>query len=247
MKKLFVKSIFIPNNEYLKKNIMSLESMVNISDNYDYVFFGWINNKKDHDEVFYYIEQEFNNYKFFIDKINYGKSYYLKKLSKLITGYDYYTIVDHDIIFNDFDFFKNKIYQKIDFNFLVFNQKEDCRHTSVPFFNIINKDNIKYAIIDKISSVGIGCFICDNYFWNILVDLPVNSVYGLEEYFIEMLCQGKNIKSILLIDYYVYHPYDNNLEYKQWKHNICDELIKNITSNIYNNSIESSSNFWNLR
>lgn len=280
---IILKSIFCPTYEYMHSSMDSIESIFRFINYYKLsqlykitlILFGWYKCKKYNDIFMKYIENINNDnmirINLYFHQINYGKCWYLKKISFLLNknNIDYYLYLDHDINLT----ISNNIFNLTQiismYNVVYINQYNDCRHQPDVYSCIKTIDNFKLGIPsdNSLYSLAAGCFMMNKYSFDYLSELNIISVYGLEEVLISKIFTKYNIKPILVINYYVNHPFDANILFKKWKldlslkvinyinnmnnidfsteNNIHSKTENNIHSKFYNTTLESSINFWN--
>ena len=217
---LIIKTIFAKDKNFIDVNITSIKSFLNyISDNKNKItfkLFGWIYNNEDN-----FLKELNVCYELFNE--NYGKMYLLKNIKKYISNYEDYDFIlyaDHDISIID-----TNILENIEINNIVnnkkiimcsFNQEPNNRHSQIVYSNeiIINKN--KYYYHENNSFIATGCFIVKPYFFKYLENIIITQNYGTEDIYIGKIINDNNFIS-LLSEKKVYHPFDINKEYEEWK------------------------------
>jgi hypothetical protein len=224
MKILIIKTIFVKNESFIEANNESIKSFINYIDknkqyNITMKLFGWINNI---DNMF--LEKLNVNYRLF-DK-NYGKMYLLNNIQNFINNYDTYDIIlyaDHDIIITDMSILDDLvIFDELINNkklaICSFNQYSNNRHSSIVYLNKITINNIKYYYNDNNVFVASGCFIMKPYFVPYLEKIRSTNIYGDEDILIGRTVNENNLIS-LISSKSVFHPFDTDKEYEEWKKN----------------------------
>ncbi len=247
MKYLIVKSIFCPNQDFYDICIDSIVKLdFYINDEIDLLLIGYIGNFKTNFETFLKIFPTKLNIitDFFV--LNYGKYYIFNKLFEYIKDYDYFIYMDHDIIFdnnkNIIDSIINVNQEKI--GLIAFNHKEDIRHQTDIYSNILEINNIKVCYPNLISSIACGCFAieCNKYLK--MSKFELLSIYGLDDYYLLKKLQDLGYNSIVFHDIYIIHPKTNNIKYNKWKYDTIVNMINKDTLK-YERQLEENINILN--
>lgn len=253
-----LKSVFLPSNDFLIDNKNSIESLFYIINNNtikrnkikNIIFFGFAFSNKNKNKIIDFINScNINNLKiiYIFNDLNYGKCYYLKFLSNNYFYDDtHYFFLDHDIILQNFDYFNSSIAFKY-FNFISFEQINDCRHQPNSYYSYFDLNNINYCIPSHNISIACGAFLIDNKFFFKLKELIVESIYGLEEYYIYLVAKKYNFKYCLCIDNKVSHPFSKKVKFIKRKKFLLDSLANNKNNNYgfdYDNLVKQDYNFW---
>lgn len=259
MEILVIKSLFAPNDEQFQNTFNTMDSLLNLNNdrhNITYCFCGWINDNKN---TLILKKKAIPGSLFLIKGTNFGKMWYIKRVIDLIknTGknYDIVFYCDHDIIINfQLDIFElfSKIKMKMkNIGFIALNQEEDCRHQVTCFANEINvQDNyLCYPEEEDYGSIATGCYITTYNNFEKIKDIKFNTVYGFDDYYINVYFISENLVNYVFRDINVIHPYDEDVNYKRWKlemvNNIIDYGINKINTKFYYNTIQMSINYWN--
>lgn len=234
---------------------------------------GWCNNKKHklYEEIFNKLLEKYDYKIIFVPwKLNFGKIKILNYTFDYIRNHtiDMYCgmfYFDHDILFDlnlsSFitDVLKISSNQKINdktIGLFSYNQTHDCRHQTTIYENTIylnvnHNDNEKivgvYPDQNLISSIASGAFYITYDAIVELDELPLISVYTMDDYILIDKLNKKQYLSVVLRDYSVIHPYDicdEDLSYKEWKYNMIINFINDNENNYYK-TLENSINFWN--
>lgn len=266
MKIIIIKSIFCPNEIYLNINCNAVKNLIELLNSidetyieFDLIFIGWIKKECYADKIKNITINHLNNIKkttYELWNVNYGKYYMFNNLHKFINNdHNYVFYLDHDILFdlNDTkifskltDLFKYKINGK-NIGLIAPCQLEDNRH-KISIFDVNNKININNNPLYYISNNEYGCIACGCIFlsyecFKILCNFDTLSVYGLDDYnIIKKVCDN-NFIAIIAQHISIIHPFDNNIEYINWKKNMIKLLIENNNFDYYK-SLEMSINFW---
>lgn len=260
---LIVRSIFCPNEEYLKicaTNLINLFIMLSYQKSNTYIFTlylcGWV--KK---QFIIEIEKTCNIYKDLFFEIltdfwslNYGKYKILNNILKKCSLYDNLFYSDHDIIFEystDLLFLhldniiNYKVTPEYKVGIVMLNQKEDVRHQYDIYENEITLNNINYIYpyFKNFTSIASGCFYSNCKIFYLIKEFIVENVYGLDDYYIIERLYKENYIAVVLKDYYVTHPYSHNRKYNDWKKDNIINIINNNNSDYYE-QIEYSMNMW---
>lgn len=255
MKILFVKSIFCPSNEYF---ISTISSIIKISlfikllkiDNikFDLYLIGWgykfINNMEAFIKI---LNHNFENIYKEYWTINYGKYKVLNTLIDFNVDFDYLIYFDHDIFFDFKSLFKFSnflqfglpIFENKNIGLIAFNQKQDCRHQISSYENCEYINGFTYIWSNDVGSIATGAIIMKAKVLKSLSKFELLSVYGLDDYHLcnKLLYQGH--VNMIITNIYVYHPFDNNLNYSIWKKNNIIKLINGKEVNYFQNIEES--------
>lgn len=233
MKLLLLKTIFIPDENFIVTNINSIYSVINICNTLNkymitiryegyvipscYIIFIYLLNKIKYERHI--------NIKYVFHNKNVGKKYILQN-SSYETNYDKYLYIDHDIIFilniqyfltyclNMIDCILNdKIIKLLSFNHLI-----DIRHNFINCkMHVINNVNVMYS--DDNVNITSACFITDKLTWSLFSNINVDIIYGDEDIVIGNILNINNYANVIICDYYVIHPYEKNKIYTNWKWN----------------------------
>lgn len=259
MKKLLiVKSIFIPNNEYMNICFRSITNLLeSIGNDTNIIITGWCKLKKYeslvkkiNDNIFKY-----KNVSYDIFFLNYGKYHLLNKLKEYIKDNEYIMYLDHDILVTTkiFDSLNNisQLFTQKDMGILFFNQSGDSRHQITIYDNIVTEKDIKLANSSLIGDIGSGAFIISKEIVK-MIELKNYPLYGIDDIYLCRLCRKNNKLYYVLKEYYVEHPIINsNIKYEDWKKKMIIHAIKhynyeanNFIINDYNIDIQESNNLW---
>lgn len=255
-----LKSVFLPSNDFLNDNKNSIVSLFNIINNNvidrkkikSIIFFGFTFSNKNKNYIIDFINSlnlHNLNLIYIFHYLNYGKCYYLNFLSNSYYYVDtHYFFLDHDIILQNFDYLNSSIAFN-HFNFVSFDQINDNRHQPDSFYSFFVLNNINYCIPSHNISIACGAFLIDNKFFFRLKELIVESIYGLEEYYIYLVAKKYNFKYCLCIDNKVSHPFCNKINFIKRKKFLLDTIAYNKNNNYnfdYNSLVKQDFDFWFL-
>lgn len=257
-KLLIVKSLFCPNETYLKKNFDTFEK---INDFFreseieiDVMLIGWMPMYRK--EIGDFLKNKSNFKEIFINawQYNLGKYQLFNSVKQFLSNdkkYDYLIYMDHDVYFPetkspDFHEIFNLIGLEINckkIGLILFNQLEDCRHQNDAYQNKFTINDINICLPDTLASVACGCFVTSQNIFVGLDDFDLVSIYGLDDLALtEKICQ-KDMVTILLPDIYVVHPFFKNDRYDAWKLSTVSEMIENKKIN-YFDILQTSKSLW---
>ena len=262
---LIVKTLFCPDIKQFNKSFDSTNNLINFIRynsinniyNIDILLIGWIKDDTHNIKINKLINNTniFTNKYYIRLKINYGKYFMFKFINKYFNNHSYLLFLDHDIfldsltssIFNVVsDIFESnlKINNK-QIGIIAINHLEDLRHqiSTLDRCTVINNNKLLYSSVNNLTSIALGCFFITRDCINIFNNIDMIGVYGLDDYHIQHKINNIDYIPVLLNDFYIIHPYDDNINYKLWKVNIVDKLINN-NLNFYR-TVEDSINFWN--
>lgn len=267
---LIVRAIFCPDYEQFKITFENLYNLLNyissIKSNIfslDLLVIGW--SKSNYSNYFNILNKLYRDSKLFnnifeeIFKINYGKYKILNHVKSIANNYDGIFYSDHDISI-DLDHYGLNIFRLFydatttmindkKISFIALNQKYDVRHQ----FNIyqnkitINKTEFVYPNLGSFGAIADGCFYIDGMEFSKMQDLELNTVYGLDDYYLLKGLYELGSIGVVAKDIFVKHPISNNFEYIEWKKNKVLNLVKNLKNNKkfdYQIEIQQSNNFW---
>ena len=251
MKILIIKSVFCPNKKYLDISINSLLK-INTFPTVDLLLIGWTNTHTYTQEIiniipsltFQIVHTEFW-------PINYGKCKIFNYVIDFIKQNDTYThiiFMDHDIWFDNItstilESIINVTSSTQSLGLIAFNQKGDNRHRPTIYQNIETNNNIKIIWPNDDWSIASGAFIISTQTFKNINYFDLKSVYGLDDHYLCKQLTDKGYTNVVLANYYVMHPLDNNKEYKSWKNNNITKMLNKEDINYYMN-IEESMNLF---
>lgn len=176
---------------------------------------------------------------------NYGKLHAIKTMIKNISmnSYVMFIYADHDIQFDESttefikllfcenitikyksqQFNESKMsHQNLPIKFVSFRQRYDERHDPIIYTNNINinintNDNIRCHYSLNNIHIASGCFVTDFDGITIISQLTSYSEYGDEDVLIGERLNELSLLHVVLVDYYVIHPYDIDITYSNWK------------------------------
>jgi hypothetical protein len=266
MRIFIIKSLFCPNDIYYEattNSIVKINIFFNLLQSQtkmnsltpidaDILYIGWINTYSEKFDTFIsLLNSSFSSIYKELWALNYGKyriyNYIIKFCKDNPDKYEYIIYLDHDIYFdiktlNMYQFlYKLKDYRINDkkLGLIAFNQLIDNRHRT----DIDNNKKIILFESQLFGSIASGAFIL---FMNVINDMDyfdMLSVYGLDDYHLTKKLSDMGYANVVIGNVHVMHPFDNNKSYVIWKKNQVLKLIKNKSSN-YFQQIQQSINFW---
>lgn len=241
--KLVVKSIFTPDHLQYCRTIESIESMPVIDARY--LFIGWA--KTGINQIKNAIKR-FNNPEIHFYTKNFGKLKILRDVRdfSIKNGIEYIFYLDHDIYWpeNNINPAFNLLdtpYQGMNIGIVVLDQKEDSRHKySMCANTTFNGFNISST--NDPSALACGSFVIKSH---IIPNLPLVSVYGIDDYLLCKYILDHGLKLVLLRDIFVHHPICSDTDYKKWKYNATLQAFN--SPEPYLQNVNESVNYWNKK
>lgn len=256
MEILVIRTLFIPNEDYLSVNINSIKNTRDYikkqTGNYHLLLIGWSHKfNANINPLLNLCEDTFMTSSVIHYDINYGKYRIMQDIMQYIykKSYSYILYVDHDILFDTKINITNLLIlfdHSIDnqqLGLLLFNHTTDIRHQVDIYENqkCINDHELCWSTVK--SSMACGAFITKkDFFETIKLSEPV-AVYGLDDIFLIESYEKKNLKTVVLKNIYINHPHNNDEKYNKWKIEQIKQIICNNTS--YIKSIQDAYSFWN--
>jgi hypothetical protein len=272
LKILIVRSIFCPDLKHLRicaSNLVNLFTKLRFQkpDNHKYAYTlylcGWAKKQYINDlKQAVDLSREDNIFKdiiFDLWALNYGKYKILNAVIDKCESYDKFFYSDHDIIFKHrtstlFTILDNVLNYEVKnykVGIVMLNQLEDVRHQCDIYENVISCDGVSYIFpnFGNLTSIASGCFYADCKVFKSLSTFSVDTVYGLDDYHIIKKLYDKLLIAVVVKDYFVVHPFDDDEKYSEWKIDNVKKAINKLygsdkNGNNYYLEIEKSMNLW---
>lgn len=236
-----VKTLYIPDESYTDINVDTLSKLVPCLDNsirYNILLIGWINSCIDRQYVvncMKSIVKDRDNVKIFFEIMNENKGK-LHILRRVNSYYDTPVLyIEHDIYPYRSDILQldsvYKLFDDMDLYMVAFDQTGDARHNyDVYDTDIVQCNDIVYFDCDNLAVkngyVATGCMM---FRPSIVFDIYSDNRYGDEDYLIGNSIYVNN-KKVYIVSIEMYHTFDNNVGYTEWKKKrIHDIFIKGIS------------------
>lgn len=262
MRILFCQPIFIPDDDLMKKNLDSIESLKFILENKpdDYVvtfrISGWVKKEEYWDKLIEIVEKQDFNISYERLEHNYGKAYVINKIVEETEEHDYIFTCDSDIIF-----LKNQNYlirlvesmerdEKEERGVIAINQKSACAHIidfltdKIEYNGIIQKEVLR---LNRSNPGGIagGCLFINMDSWKRINGYKIYGIYAGEDatLFSDMFNTGK--KYYMFETLYVVHPYEDKYDYITWKRKVINNREVKTEDDLKIISEKLNNSLWN--
>jgi len=177
-----------------------------------------------------------------------------RMIERYVNNNRFILVLDHDLLFDSLSL---DVFDKIDNVFsetdtkppniaaVVLNQSEDVRHqlSALDQMSVVADNRIAYTSEDSSTVIALGGFFIKVECIDILSSFTTVAVYGLDDSIIQEELNKRGLKTVLLLDECVVHPFDHDKNYKRWKVDMVNRLINNTDVN-YFRTVELSVNLW---
>lgn len=253
----YIQPIFAPNDEMLRRNLLSLNSFFDYYDAQEYsfecVFGGYASSDVLWAEIESYIHARCKKYKIFRFDKNYGKAYIVNELAlNNIGDSEYFLTADSDIIFKSseidligrlieaFEYARSKSLNPALIS--LFQEENNCQILPLCYENTYYYEGTHQTEMichpNGDGGVAGGCLFISTEFWNRVNGYHVLGVYASDDCNLMKDAYKNGYKFLMSNSIRCIHPFDSNRAYSEWKIKTCPH------SNELSEAISEADIFW---